>query len=257
VVSPLALRALERDIVVYRKLWWSSLTTYFLMPLLFLGAMGLGLGGLVDERTGDVEGMRYLVFVAPGILAAGAMQSGAAESLWPVLGGMKWIRYFHAMVASPMGPADVLFGRLAWTALRTVVSSSVFVAVAAVLGGIPSPLAVVAVPFAVLGALAFAAPLAAFSATQQDDFAFPVVMRLGIIPLFLFSGVFFPLEQLPDGLEHLAVISPLYHCVELCRAATTGSLEALPVVGHLLVLVLFIAVGAAVAVRTFTRRLCP
>jgi lipooligosaccharide transport system permease protein len=257
VITPLAFRALERDVVVYRKLWWSSLTTYFLMPLLFLGAMGLGLGGLVDERTGDVEGMRYLVFVAPGILAAGAMQSGAAESLWPVLGGMKWIRHFHGMVASPMGPADVLFGRLSWTAVRTVVSSTVFLAVAALLGAIPSPWAVVAVPFAVLSALSFAAPLAAFSATQQDDFAFPVIMRLGIIPLFLFSGVFFPLEQLPEGLRRLAVVSPLYHSVELCRAATTGTLEALPVLGHLAVLVLFVVVGALVGVRTFTRRLCP
>lgn len=255
--SPFALRAFERDVVVNRKLWWSSLSTYFLTPLLFLGAMGLGLGGLVDERTGDIDGLRYLVFVTPGILAAGAMQSGAAESLWPVLGGMKWIRHYHAMVASPMTPADVLFGRLSWTAVRCTVSSAVFLLVAALLGGVPSWLGLAAIPFGVLGGLAFAAPLAAFSATQQDDFAFPVIMRLGVIPLFLFSGVFFPLEQLPGWLRSLAVVSPLFHSVELCRAATTGSLEALPVLGHVAVLVAFIAVGAWVGVRTFTNRLCP
>ena len=256
-MAPLAFRALERDIVVNRRLWWTSLTTYFLSPLLFLGAMGLGLGGLVDERTGEVDGLRYLVFVAPGILAAGAMQSGAAESLWPVLGGMKWIRYFHGMVASPMSPGDVLFGRLSWSALRITVSSTVFLLVAAALGAIPSLWAPVSIPFAVLGGLAFAAPLAAFSATQQDDFAFPVVMRLGIIPLFLFSGTFFPLEQLPEWLQPLAVISPLFHSVELCRAATTGTLEVLPVLGHVAALLVFIAVGCWLGVRTFTRRLSP
>lgn len=250
-----AVRALEREVMVYRRLWRSSVFTSFLSPLMFLGAIGLGLGGLVDERTGAVDGLDYLVFVTPGILAAGAMQSAAGESLWPVLGGMKWIRYFHGMVATPLSPGDVLIGRLGWAAMRITLSSTVFVVVAALLGGVPSAWAVLAIPAAVLGGLAFAAPLCAFSATQEDDTAFPVIMRLGIVPLFLFSGVFFPLEQLPSALRSLAVVSPLWHSVELARGFTTGSFSVVGVLGHVAVLVGFVVVGAWAGVRTFTRRL--
>ena len=224
---------------------------------MYLGAMGLGLGGLVDERTGQVQGLDYLVFVTPGILAAGAMQSASAESLWPVLGGMKWIRYFHGMVATPLSPKDVLLGRLSWAAVRITLSSSIFLLVATVVGGVPSAWGLLAVPAAVLGGLAFAAPLVSFSATQQDDTAFPVIMRLVIVPLFLFSGVFFPVSQLPDGLERLAVLTPLFHGVALARSATTGTIDVLEAAGHVAVLLVYIGVGVAVGVRTFTRRLCP
>ena len=107
-MAPLgALRVVERELTIYRRLWKSAFFTQFLSPILFLGAMGVGLGGLVDERNADVAGLRYLVFVTPGIMAAGAMQSASAESLWPVLGGMKWIRHFHGMVATPLRPVDV------------------------------------------------------------------------------------------------------------------------------------------------------
>lgn len=251
----LAARVIERELLVYRRLWRASAVTQFLAPLLFLLAIGLGLGGLVDERSGEVEGLSYLVFVTPGVLAAGAMQSAAGESLWPVLGGMKWMRHFHGMVSTPLSPADVLGGRLVWTAARIAVSSTIFVSVGAALGGVPSAWGVLAVPSAVLCGLAFAAPLSAFSATQQTDFAFPVVIRLGIVPLFLFSATFFPLDQLPAGLRPLAVASPLWHGVELTRGATTGTLEVLPAAGHVLVLLAFLAVGYLVGCRTFTRRL--
>src|SRR4051794_14034629 len=153
--------------------------------------MGLGVGGLVDERGGTVEGLSYLVFVAPGVLAASALQTAAGDSLWPILSGSKWQRFFHGMTASPLRPSDVMVGRLLWTVVRLSITSSVFLVVAVAFGAVPSPWGVLAVPAAVLGGCAVAAPLSAYSAAQDSDLSFPLVMRLGVIPLFLFSGTFF------------------------------------------------------------------
>jgi lipooligosaccharide transport system permease protein len=252
-----ALRVVEREARVFRKLWKGSVFSTFLSPVLFLAAIGLGLGGLVDEGDGGVGGLSYLVFVAPGLLVAGAMQSAASDSLWPVMSGTKWQRTFHGMVATPLGAGEVYAGFLLWTAVRTTIFATSFLLVAAVLGGVPSPLGVLALPAAVLCAVAFAAPLAAFAATQDSDVGFPLVMRLGVMPLFLFSGTFFPIAQLPGWLERLAVLSPLWHGVELARGATTGSVDVLAAAGHLLALVVVIAAGSWAGVRTWSARLAP
>ncbi|HUF33872.1 MAG TPA: ABC transporter permease [Acidimicrobiales bacterium] len=248
-------RVVEREAQVFRRLWRGSVFSSVLTPVLFLGAIGIGLGGLVDEASSDVAGLSYLVFVTPGLLAAGAMQSAAGESLWPVMAGHKWMRTYHAMVASPIRALDVYVGELAWTAVRTTIGAVAFLAVAAALGGVPSWWGLLAVPAAVLCACAFAAPLSAFAATQQTDVSFSVIMRLGIVPLFLFSGTFFPVTQLPAGLQPLAVASPLWHGVELCRMATTGTLSGARAVGHVAVLVAVVAAATWWGVRTFRRRL--
>jgi len=142
-----------------------------------------------------------------------------------------------------------------WAAARAAIGSTLFLVVAALLGGVDSFWAPLAIPAAVLTAAAFAAPLTAFAATQDTDFRFPVVMRLGIIPLFLFSGTFFPVSQLPDWLEPFAVLSPLWHGVELCRAATTGSIDGVKVVGNVLFLSALVAAGCWWGFRSFTRKL--
>lgn len=249
------LRVVEREALVYRQLWRGSVFSSLVSPLLFLAAMGVGLGGLIDERTGDVDGFDYLVFVTPGVMAATAMQTAAADSLWPVMGGHKWMRHFHGMVATPIRARDVYGGLVLSAGLRTGFAAIPFVAVAALLGGVPSLWAVLAVPAVVLTTVAFAALLAAYAATQDTDVSFSVIMRLGILPLFLFSGTVFPVEQLPGGLQPLAVLSPLWHGVELARSATTGWVNPLVAVGHLVSLLVVIALSWQWGVRTFTRRL--
>lgn len=253
--TPALLRVVERQAHVWRRLWRGSVFSSFVSPLLFLAAIGLGLGGLVDERTGEVGGVPYLVFVAPGLLAAGAMQAAAGEALWPVMAGIKWLRSFQAMVATPVSAGDVYGGVVVWTVLRTAMSASAFLLVASLLGAVPSPWGVAAVPAAVLCAAAFVAPLAAFAATQETDDAFPVVLRVGIVPLFLFSGTFFPVDELPGWLQPLAAASPLWHGVELCRAATTGVLDAGAAAGHVAVLAVVVAAGWRWGTRAFARRL--
>ena len=252
---PGLLLVVEREARVYRHLWQSSVFSAFVLPALFLGAIGVGLGGLVQERAGDVEGMSYLQFVAGGMLAATAMQVAAPGSLWGVMAGLKWVRHYHGVVATPLTPADVYGGYRVWDAVRLALTSSVFLAVAAVLGGVPSAWGVLAVPAAVLTGVAFGAPLSAFAATQQTDIAFPVIIRLGITPLFLFSGTFFPVSELPDWAEPLSRLSPLWHGVELCRAATTGRVVWGDALVHVAVLAAIITVSWRVGTRTHTRAL--
>ena len=251
-----ALRVVEREARIYQRLWKSSVFTYFVGPAMYLAAMGLGLGGLIEENgafTGDVS---YLQFVAPGLLAATIMQTASADSLWPIMGGLKWMRSFHAMAATPMTPGQIIAGHLTWGAIRVTLSATIFLVVAAVLGAIASPWAVLAIGAAILTGLAFAAPISAFSATQETDSRFPLVMRFIVLPLFLFSGTFFPLSDLPEWLQTLAWISPLWHGVELCRAATTGQVVSwAAMVGHVAVLVAYAGVGLWCGARAFRTRL--
>jgi lipooligosaccharide transport system permease protein len=253
-----ALHYVEREALVYRRLWRGTMFSQFVGPALYLLAMGVGLGGLISSQGRTVEGLSYLQFVAPGLMAATVLQNATGESLWPVLAGFKWMRFYHGMAASPMSPNDVYLGNLSWIAIRFTLSAVAFLVVAVLLGAVLSPWAILAVPAAVLCALALASPLTAFTATQETDHSFPLVLRFLTLPMFLFSGTFFPITQLPAFLQPFAWFTPLWHGVVLCRAATTGRLPPGGVLGlalHVLVLLAFLGVGCTWGVRTFTRRL--
>lgn len=255
-MSALVVRALERELIVYARTWRGSVFSSLVQPLLFLGSMGLGLGGLVDRQAGTVDGLEYVEFVAPGLLAASAMLTAAGESLWPVLGGVKWQGQFKSMVATAMTPGDVYGGLVLATAVRAAISATAFLAVAAVLGATPSWWTPVALLVPVLLAGAVCAVLAAFAVTREQDASLSLAMRVGVIPLFLFSGTFFPVDQLPEAVEALVWLSPLWHAVEAARHLTTGA-PGLATVGHLVVLVAVIAAAVPVGVRCFSRRLTP
>lgn len=252
---PVVLRYTEREARVWLKLWRSWAFSFVATPLLFLGSMGLGLGSYVDDGAGAVEGFDYLTFVAPGLLAAGIMQNMAADSMWGVMGGHKWQGIFNAAVASPLRPADLFGGWLLWRGSLAGLSATSFLAAAALLGGVPSVWGVLAVPVGVLTALTFSSLLAAWSITRDSDGSFPVVMRVAIMPMFVFSGTFFPLSDLPAAVRPVAWVTPLWHAVELCRGATTGTLGLAASLGHTAVLGAYLAVGCALAVRGFTKRL--
>jgi lipooligosaccharide transport system permease protein len=254
---PGPLRVVEREARVFRRLWRGAAFSTLVQPLLFLGAIGLGLGGIIDDGASNepLRGGSYLAFIAPGLLAASAMQTAAGDSLWTIMAGVKWLGFYHGIVASPLRPWDVYFGHVLWTGVRVAMGATAFLLVATVLGGVASPLGVLAIPAAVLCGMAFAAPLTAYSGRCESDLTFSLVMRLGVIPLFLFSGTFFPLDQLPAGLRPVAWCTPLWHGVELCRGLTTGDIPLLPAVGHVAVLAAFIAAGCWWGRRTFTQRL--
>jgi lipooligosaccharide transport system permease protein len=252
---PLWVRSLGYWAFQYKRTWRSSLTTSFLFPLLYLAAMGVGLGTLVDHHVHDVAGVPYLSFVGPGVLAATAMQVGTNESTYPVMGAIKWIRTYFAMLATPLRVVDVLVGHLAWMVLRLVLTSAIFLVVLAAFGVTRSPEAVLALPAAVLGGMAFAAPITAFAATQEKDANFAVIYRFVLIPLFLFSGTFFPVTRLPGWLQPVAQATPLYHGVALCRALVLGQHLGWPMAGHAAYLVALVVLGVLAGFRAYRRRL--
>ncbi len=251
-----ALRVYEHHVLVYRRTWRGSLFTSFLNPVLFLAAMGLGLGSLVDANnpTG-VGGTAYLTFLAPGLLAATAMQTAAFESTYPIMAGLRWMKTYDAMVTTPITSRGVVLGQVLWVTTRIFLVTSVFSLVMIAFGAVSVPGALIALPFAVATGLAFAAPLQAFAATQRNDTRFTAIFRFGITPLFIFSGTFFPISQLPDLIEPMAWLTPLFHGVGLTRGAALGTLQPLLAVVHLGVLGLFIGLGVALSFVTFRRKL--
>jgi lipooligosaccharide transport system permease protein len=253
--TPLWWRGLRYWAYQYQKTWRSSVTTSFLFPILYLAGMGLGLGSLVDKHAHTVGGVSYLDFIAPGLLAATAMQIGANDAMYPVMGAIKWMRTYFAMLATPLRVQDVLVGHLAWIGIRVSIVSSAYLVVISAFGVVTSPLAVLALPAATLTGLAFAAPIAAFAATQDKDLAFTTIYRFGLIPLFLFSGTFFPVTQLPGWLQPVAYATPLYHGVELCRGLVLGHLTAASGIEDTAYLVAVTVIGVVLARRTFTSRL--
>ncbi len=245
----------ERSARVYKGVWRGSVFSSFVNPFLYLIAMGMFLGSLVDEQTGGIAGVSYLEFLAPGLLAATAMQAGAGDSAWPVLAGIKWQRTYLAALASPLNSRDLVIGHLAWVATRVALVSVIYVVVAAVLGAMPLVSGLLAVIPAVLTGLAFAGFVSWFSATLEDGIGLTNLFRFGIMPLFLFSGTFFEISRLPDWMEPIAYLTPLWHGVELTRAVALGTEPPLGRVGHAAILIALIVIGTALAVRQFEKRL--
>jgi lipooligosaccharide transport system permease protein len=251
-------RVFEHRLMQYRRTFRASMFSSFLTPVLFLAAMGVGLGSYVDAN-GDASlgGVSYLAFLAPGLLASACMQSAAFEAAFPIMSGLVWTRVFHAMFATPVSGRDVALGNLAWIAVRMLLIATVFTIVIVLFGAATSPLIVLAIPVGVLTGLAFAAPIAAFSATQRTPEKFNAIFRFGITPLFLFSGTFYPVESLPVYLQPLAWITPLWHGVALSRALSLGTVSEDPVMAviHVSVLLGFIVVGTFFMIRTVSTRL--
>jgi len=250
-----ALRSYEFWLAQYRRIWRSSIITSILNPIFYLGALGVGLGTLVNKSGNAPAGVSYLAYVAPGVLAATAMQIGTVEGSWPVLGSIKWTRGYYAMLATPLGVREVMVGHQLWMATRVATSSAVYLAVIAMFGGIHSPLAILAWPVCVLIGVAFSAPMAAYAAHSDSERSFVAVFRFAIVPMFLFSGTFFPITRLPHGLRELAYLTPLWHGVDLCRGLTLGGIGWLLALGHVAYLLLWAVVGLVLAERSYTARL--
>jgi lipooligosaccharide transport system permease protein len=251
-------RVIEHRLLQYRRTFRASLFSSFGIPILFLTAMGLGLGGYVDQSPDPaLAGLTYLQFLAPGLLAATVMQAGSFEAAFPILGGLQWNKIFHAMFATPIRPRDIALGNILWITIRLTMVAAVFSIIVVLFGAARSPLIVLAVPVAVLTGLAFVTPIMAFTATQRKPDRFAAMFRFGITPLFLFSGTFYPVESLPGALQPIAWLSPLWHGVDVCRALMLGTIDRDPVLMlvHLGILAAITVLGAIAAFRTFENRL--
>ncbi len=251
----LPLRPLEFFFAQYRRVWRGTAISSIVTPIIFLLAFGFGLGELVDQTTDLPAGITYLEFVAPGLLAATAMQLASFEASWPVLSAIKWSRQYHAMLATPLRIGDVLVGHQAFIAFRMLMTASIYLVAIAAFGAVNSPLGILAIPVTVLVGIAFAAPIAAWGAYTESDASFVAIFRFLIIPMFLFSGTFFPIERLPGILEVVAYVTPLWHGVDLCRQLTLGDVDPASALGHLAYLLVFTSVGLVLAYFSYRRRL--
>ena len=252
----LAVRALRFWLVNYRRTWRGSIYTSVANPVLYLGAMGLGLGTLVDQHgTGRLGGVSYLAFLAPGLLAATGMQTAMNESTFPVMAAVKWLKTYQAAVATPLRPSDLFRGHLLFTALRVLMNSAIFLGVMAAFGAVQSAWAIAALPVCVLTGLAFAAPVEAWAVTRDKDTSFSLLIRFGLIPLFLFSGTFFPVTQLPGWIQPVAYATPLWHGVALCRSLSLGTADVGGSLLHVAYLVVLTVAGLVAGQHFYRRRL--
>ena len=255
---PLSLRVAEAEARIYRRTWRGSVVSSFLTPILYLLAIGVGLGSLVDENLGyGLDGVSYLTFLAPGLLVATAMQTGAAEGAWKVMGGMKWRETWKARLASPIGVPSLVLGHMIWSAARVLMVSVAFAIVMASFGIAPLLQSFLAVVPAFLVGVAMVAATTSFTVRLKSEAGLPMFFRFVVIPMFLFSGVFFPVSNLPDWLEPVALLTPMFHGVELARAIVIGTMPVVTPAVSVAYLLAWIVAGTYFAITPIRRRLKP
>lgn len=240
----------------YRRVWRGSVVISVANPLLFLAAMGAGLGKLVDaNHSGNLAGTPYLHFLAPGLLAASAMQNGFIEGAFPVFQSSRARGNYPAAAATPMRPADILAGHLLFVAFRVLLSGVLFLAVVVAFGVVGPARAALAAGPVLLTGMAFAAPLMGWAVSVERQSRLNGLYRFVVMPLYMFSGTFFPIGQLPHWLRSVAVCTPLYQGVALTRATALGDARPGATAVHVGYLLVLTAAGVWAARRAYTRRL--
>jgi lipooligosaccharide transport system permease protein len=249
-------RVWQRNFLVYKRLWHRSIAFGFLQPVLFLTAMGIGVGALISSQDlSAFGGVPYIDWLGPGLLSAMAMQTATFESTYPIMNKIMWGRNYEAMLSTPLTTRSLVVGELFWVAFRIGTLAAVFLVVLTIFGITRSPWAVLAVPVAMLIGVAFSSCLLAFTATQRNDVGFSALFRFVINPLFLFSGTFFPLSRLPDAIEWIAWATPLFHGVELVRGLVLDTLNPVVAPIHLAYLLAMLVIGVTLADRNLYRRM--
>jgi lipooligosaccharide transport system permease protein len=252
-----AFRMADYWAVAYARTWKGSAISSFVVPFLYVLAMGVLLGGFIEGDPRKLEGATsYLAFVVPGLLAAGSMTRVFSEATYPVMGMIKWHRTYYGMIATPLGVPDIVFAHLAFMVFRVALSAAVFIVVMAPFGVFESlPGVLVAFLAQLLIGTAFATPVYALSAGLKDESGYALVFRLGMIPMFLFSGAFFPVSNLNPFLEGLAKVTPLWHGVDLTRMLVLGRVDGSMALVHVAYLSALTLGGWFLATRLLARRL--
>lgn len=214
-----ALRVWQRHLTVYTKLYKSSLALNFVEPVLYLTALGLGLGAFVKE----IKGMPYINFIAPGIIASSSMFAATYECTYGTYVRMVFQKTFDAILATPVNIDDLLAGEMLWGATKSVLYGSIIMLVVSIFGLIDSSAILLSIPMLFVSGLIFAEISMIFVAIVPGIDSFNYFYTLFMTPMFLFSGIFFPLDGLPEVISRIAFFTPLYHLVNTCRAFAAGN----------------------------------
>jgi len=253
--TPYALRASAQWWLQVRRTLPTMVASSVLLPLGYLASLGLGIGHYVTGAPTWLHGATYAAWLAPGLLASTAAQAGAGDSLWPVLGAMKWVGQYKAQTASPLSATDALYGHLAYVASRIGFAAVLQLAVMAGFGAWRQPTAPLALLAAVLCGAAVAAPTMAFSITRETDNSFSVVNRFVITPMFLFAGTFFPTARMPLPFQVAAWLTPIWHGVTLARGLMLPGTSVVLMLANTAYLVALLVLGLVVAGRLYRDRL--
>src|SRR4030066_1757461 len=216
-----AFRVWQRHATVYTKLYKSSIALNFIEPILYLAALGLGLGGFV----GEVNGVPYIKFIAPGIIASSAMFAATYECTYGTYVRMIFQKTFDAILATPGNINDLIAGELMWGATKSLLYGTIILLVVSLCGLIDSSIIILAIPILFVAGLIFAEISLIFVAIVPGIDSFNYFYTLFMTPMFLFSGIFFPLNNLPPVVSKIAFFTPLYHLVNVCRSFASGALS--------------------------------
>jgi lipooligosaccharide transport system permease protein len=247
-------RVWRRDATVWRKTWAIGFLPPLLEPLLYVAAFGLGLAGLIGALSWQGARVGYLEFLAPGIVGAGVMNAAFFETTYASFVRMHYQKTFDGILATPLSLEEIVTGEILWGATRAVITAVAMIVALAPFGLLGWPQSLLLLPVAALGGLAFAAFGMVFTGVLPTIEAFNLPVFLVVTPMFLFSGTFFPLEQLPGWAQRLAWALPLTHLVHLARATALGHWSA-QLAGSVAYVLLFAAATYVAGVRAMVRRL--
>ena len=240
-----------------RRTWWSVVVSGIVQPTMFLLAIGAGIGSQIDDtELARLGADSYFAWIGPGILAVSAMQVASTEALWPTMGMLRWQGTYRAVLRSPIGVGTLGAAHAVWLAVRSVVTATCFLVVLAVAGVASSAWALTIPLLGGLIGLAHGAPIAAFTASQENENSFAAISRVVIFPLFIFSGAFFPVDEMPAAFATGARFTPTWHGVQAARHLTSGEVTA-HTIGHVGLLAGLALVGVFLVHRSFTRNVEP
>ncbi|MEW6117064.1 MAG: ABC transporter permease [Nitrospirota bacterium] len=226
-----AFRVWQRHFSVYTKLYKSSFALNFAEPILYLTAMGFGLGAFVTE----IRGMPYINYIAPGIIASSSMFAAIYECTYGTFVRMAFQKTFDAILATPVGIDDLVAGEMMWGATKSILYGTTIIIVISLFGLVASPLIALVIPLLFVTGLIFAEISLIFVAKVPGIDSFNYFYTLFMTPMFLFSGIFFPIDTLPPAVAKIAFFTPLYHLVNICRAFALGNVAVWDIVWILVV----------------------
>jgi lipooligosaccharide transport system permease protein len=242
---------LERGLIAFKSSTWIVVLTGFLEPLLFLFAFGYGIGELIGDVTPENgEAISYAMYIAPGLLATSAMNGAIYDSTWNVFFKIKHGRLYQSMLATSLGPLDVALGEILWALLRGLIYALGFMAIVTPLGLVSSWWAIAAIPAVVLIAFAFSAAAMALT-TYMNTFQQMDLINVVLLPMFLFSGSFYPIDVFPQWIQGVIQSLPLWHAIELVRALMLGTIN-IGLINHIIYFLIMATLGIVITARRLT-----
>ena len=232
---------MERAYIAFKSSTWMIVVSGFVEPVLFLLSFGYGLNDLVGDITVAGQPIGYVAFITPALLATSAMNGAIYDSTMNVYFKLKHDRIYHGMLATSLGPMDVALGEISWALLRGLSYAIGFMAIVTPLGLIPSMWGILAIPAAVLIAFGFASFGMAVTSYMKSWQQLEIV-NVVLLPMFLFSGSFYPLSVFPDWLQTVIRLFPLAHAIDLVRGLTLGNVSW-ALLGHAMYFVVMIVAG--------------